>query len=251
MPRAGRRDRRPAPIHESFDPFEIDFDRCRDELGVFRALLAEFSAGTLKERDHVLKFFREHRNLAALIGHKAPHIARVDRVAYEFDFFGDYAADLALGNSRKRVFCFVEFENAAPDSIFRKVGKKASLEWAPRFDHGYSQVLDWFWKLNDLHGTEAAAERFGHATKFDFIGLLIMGRSGGLSEVELGRLQWRRSKVVVNSKQIYCMTFDELGEDLAFILDKYAHAAADSATLPKPKKRTRRRNPFRRGTKSG
>ncbi len=147
---------------KAFSPIEIDFERCRADLVAFGSLLERFRSEELKEREYILEFFRMHRNLAALVGCVDRNIGHVDRIAYEFDFFGDYAADLAIGDSRKREYCFVEFENAAADSIFKKVGKKATLEWSNRFDHGYSQIIDWFWKLHDLARTDTGQARFGH-----------------------------------------------------------------------------------------
>ncbi len=204
-----------------FEPFEIDFDRCRLELASLKELLDQFESGTLKEREHVLSFFSQNRHLAALIGHLAPDIAHVDRLAFEFDLFGDYAADLALGDSRRKEYCFIEFENAAPDSIFRRVGAKQSLEWAPRFEHGYSQILDWFWKLHDMARTDTGRSRFGHAESFGYYGMLVIGRSQGLGPLERERLNWRRKRVLVDSRHIFCRTFDELYDDLSFKLGKY------------------------------
>jgi len=40
-------------------------------------------------------------------------------------------------------------------------GAKATLEWSERFEHGFSQVPDWFWKLNDRTPTSEFAHRFG------------------------------------------------------------------------------------------
>jgi antiviral defense system Shedu protein SduA len=154
-----------------------------------------------------------------------PGIVNVDRIAYEFDFFGDYAADLAVSDSKRRAYCFIEFENAAPDSIFVKAGKKSSLEWAKRFDKGYSQIIDWFWKLDDLAHTGTAQARFDNATSFDYHGLLVVGRSQGLQPLERARLNWRRTKVIVDSRHVHCLTFDEFYEDLAFKLEKYGAAA--------------------------
>jgi len=205
-----------------FDSFAIDFDRCREELAGLKNLLDEFEAGALKEREHVLSFFRENRHVAALVGHNAPDIANVDRIAHEFDFFGDYAADLALGDSRKHEYCFVEFENAAPGSIFRKVAGKSSLEWSSRFEHGYSQIIDWFWKLHDMARSDTGRARFDYANTFNYYGLLVIGRSKGLAPIEKERLNWRRKKVLVDSKHVFCMTFDELYDDLIFRLDQYA-----------------------------
>jgi hypothetical protein len=242
---------------KQFEPFEIDFDRCRVELTALKELLEKYEVETLKEREHILAFFAENRHVAALVGSIAPNIARVDRLAYEFDFFGDYAADLAAGDSKKREYCFVEFENAAPDSIFRKSGKKSSLEWSPRFDHGYSQIIDWFWKLHDLARSDTGRARFGHANSFNYCGLLVIGRSRGLAPLEKERLDWRRNRVLVDSRHIYCMTFDELSEDLTFRLDKYFPAAVADTKIGRVSakraphsldrfRRKRRRRHFRR-----
>lgn len=213
-----------------FEPFSIDFARCRHELDQFKAMLDWGEA--LKERRHILAFFREHRQVAALLGLIAPEIAEVDRIAYEFDFFGDYAADLAVGDSHKREYCFVEFEEAAPDSIFRRAGDKHSLEWSRGFDRGYSQITDWFWKLHDLSRSEAGRERFGHEGAINYCGLLVIGRSRGLAPNEVERLRWRRSRVLVDSRHVYCMTFDELYDDLAFRLSKAGLVSpADSSPI--------------------
>ncbi len=212
---------------KEFVPIEVDPRRCRLDLAEFKSLLDQFRSGTLKERESILKFFAEHPNLAALVGYVDRNVGHVDRMAFEFDFFGDYAADLALGDSKKGQYCFVEFENAAPDSIFKKVGRKASLEWSNRFDHGYSQIIDWFWKLHDLARTEAGRSRFGYHRAFNYSGLLVIGRSDGLAELERQRLDWRRTKVIVDSKIVQCMTFDELCADLQFQLDRYAPTARD------------------------
>ncbi len=210
---------------KSFEPFKIDFDKCRSELAALKDLLGKFETAALKERDDVLSFFRAHRHLAALAGHYMPKIVNVDRLAYEFDFFGDYAADLAVGDSKRGAYCFIEFENAAPDSIFVKAGKKSSLEWATRFDKGYSQIIDWFWKLNDLAGTSTAKARFDNHDTIDYYGLLVIGRSRDLKPLEFKRLEWRRQKVIIDSRHVHCVTFDEFYEDLAYKLEKYGPAA--------------------------
>jgi len=234
---------------KQFEEFAIDRSRCQAELAEFKELLDGAETKSLKEKDDILSFFRARRHVAALIGFVAPKITQVDRIAYEFDFFGDYAADLALGDSSKRQYCFVEFEDAARDSIFKRQGKKNSLEWSARFDHGYSQIIDWFWKLHDVARTDTERARFGHASTLDYYGLLVIGRSRGLAPLEWERFKWRRERVVVDSRHVYCMTFDELYEDLIVMLDKYVPAAvADSGW--KPSTRLRRR-PHRRPRPAG
>ena len=184
----------------------IDLARCRQELAAFKVLLDRHVSGNLREKEHVLPFFRENRNLAALIGYLRSDCILVNRIAYKFDIFGDHAADLVVGDSSRRVYGFVEFEDAAPDSIFRKEAKKHSLAWASRFERGYSQIIDWFWKLNDLARTDTLGYRFEGARSIHYYGLLVIGRSAHLGPSE-------RDRVVVNSRH-YCLTFDELYDDL-------------------------------------
>jgi hypothetical protein len=54
---------------------------------------------------------------------------------------------------------------------------------------------------------------------------------------ELLRLEWRQAHVVVNSRHIYCVTYDQLLRDLLLRLDQYApprKGGAEGPTLPAP-----------------
>jgi hypothetical protein len=221
------------------ESISLDLDRCWDELTAFKALLDRHESGILKEQEHVLPFFREHRDLAALIGHVYTDCLRIDRIAYEFDVFGDHAADLVVGDSKRQMYVFVEFEGAAPRSIFYKQAKKDTLAWGPHFERGYSQIIDWFWKLDDLIRTDTLRHRFEDARSIHYYGLLVIGRSAHLQPLERERLAWRCERVVVDSKPIKCVTFDELHDVLR---DKLAflYPEADSTGRSRPRS-TRRR----------
>jgi Domain of unknown function (DUF4263) len=84
-----------------------------------------------------------------------PLIANLDRIATEFDILGDHTADVAVGDSQSHQYCFIEFEDAATDSVFRKKGNKSTLEWSDRFDHGSSQIIDWLLWLENQRNTQA------------------------------------------------------------------------------------------------
>lgn len=202
---------------------DIKFDPkiCRSELGEFRLLLD--GKQELSERNDILPFFRNHHQLSALVGLYNPNIIIADRIAYEFQIFGDFTADMVVGDSEKISYCFIEFEDGRMNSIFVDKGR-STLEWSPRFDHGYSQIIDWFWKLDDFEKTDEFEAMFGGKT-IDFMGILIIGRSGYLKEKERRRLKWRQRKLAINSQHIYCFTFDELYNDLSLCLDKYELAA--------------------------
>jgi hypothetical protein len=205
---------------KNFLQLEFEPRICRSQLAELQQLLQ--SKESLSERDDILPFFRERPHLSAFVASYHPQINRFDRVAFEYDLFGDFTADLVVGDSIKKSYCFVEFEDARHNSIFLKSGRNTP-EWAPRFEKGFSQIIDWFWKLDDLEKTDDFENRF-NGRSIDYMGLLIIGRNEYLEPREKKRLAWRQRNLIVNSKHIYCLTFDELYDDLSFRLNKYQFA---------------------------
>jgi Domain of unknown function (DUF4263) len=193
----------------------------RVEVGELRALLIENA--DLKE-SVLRRFFRERFNASVLIGHYNPAVQRADLFAGEYPLFGDFRCDLAIGDSVSRSCTFVEFEAAGPRSLFVKRGRKATREWSPHFDHGCSQIVDWFHKLQDMTNTAGMEARFGKRA-IDYAGVLIVGRNQHIDLGEHERLRWRREHVIVNSKRIICVTYDQLLDDLEFRLEWLGPAA--------------------------
>ena len=169
----------------SFQPLAFDLGKCREELGDLRAFLSSRKA--LKEREHLLPFFKAHPHLSAFLASYSPDSIRFDRLAFEYELFGDFACDVAVGDSAKGAYCFVEFEDAGPSSLFVKRGKKATRDWSPRFEHGYSQIIDWFCLLDDLAKTDAFARRFD-GRSIRYTGILVIGRDHYLKVGERERL---------------------------------------------------------------
>ncbi len=134
-----------------------------------------------------------------------------------------FAADIVLGSREQGEYCVIELEDGCPDSIFTRVGKKATREWSRRFDHGFSQLVDWFYALDDLKKTDRFARDFGHG-HIRFSGLLLIGRSAGVSESDRARLKWRAEKVRIDSHSIECLTFDDLYEYLRRRMSFYPEA---------------------------
>jgi hypothetical protein len=83
----------------------------------------------------ILDFFRCERHLSAFIASYNPNINRFDRFAFEYPLFGDFTCDLVVGDSDGSAFCFVEFEDARPQSSFARRGKKFTRAWPARFDY--------------------------------------------------------------------------------------------------------------------
>lgn len=200
----------------------LSIQECVKELAKFEALLA--SKAELKERDEILPFCKGNLNLAAFLGTYIPDIANPDRVANEYDIFGDFACDLAVGDSKSETFLLVEFEDAKVESLFVKNGAKATPEWAPRLEHGFSQVLDWFWKLSDMEKSDDYENRFG-ARHVAIHGLVVVGREQTLLPREKARLKWRQDHTIVHSKKVSVITFDQLARDLKYRLSRYPEAA--------------------------
>ncbi len=194
---------------KTFDTITFDLLESERQVNEFERLLEE--RPSLKEKTDILPFFRSRPHLSAMCGVLSPAlvIGPVDRIALEYDLFGDYACDLALGDWNRKAYCFIEFEDAEPQSIFQKAGKKATREWGRRFEHGYSQVIDWFHKLTKMTEHPDFEARFGKRT-IGFDGALVIGRDKDLLASELARLEWRQEHVVVHSKRIMCVTFDAL-----------------------------------------
>ena len=134
-------------------------------------------------------------------------------MAYEFPFFGDYRADLLVGSKSAAHFCVVEFEDGGPDSIFKKQPNRPNPEWSPRFEHGFSQLTDWFFNLDDYKKNHGFTKTFGYG-HVSFTGLLVIGRSAGLDDMKRTRLRWRSDKVLIDSNAVICVTFDDVYEML-------------------------------------
>jgi hypothetical protein len=198
-----------------FEHLDFDFKQCRAEVGELRDWLdANPALGEKAIRD----FFRHRRHLSAFVGSSDSNVNRLDRIAFEYPLFGDFTCDLVVGDSARSAFCFVEFEDAGPQTLFVRRGKKTTREWSPRFDHGYSQLIDWFHKLDDMEKSSDYSSRFGAAT-IRHSGVLIVGRDQYLIPGERERLVWRSDHVIVASRAIQCTTFDGLAEVLQARLD--------------------------------
>jgi hypothetical protein len=93
-----------------------------------------------------------------------------------------------------------------------------------RFEHGFSQLVDWFYALDDLKKTSNFARHFGHG-HIKCFGLLIIGRDADFSDADRARLKWRTEKVLVDSHPMHCLTFDDLYRILFQRMSYYPQAS--------------------------
>jgi len=213
---------------KEFLKHDLSISQCNKELAELENLLLKNPE--LKEQKDILPFFAQRPDLSAFLGTYIPDIAQPDRIASEYDVFGDFTCDLAVGDSTSKTYVFVEFEDASPNSLFRKNGKKVTPEWAPRLEHGFSQVIDWFWKISDMEKSDDYDNRFG-ARRAGIHGLVVVGRDQELQPRERTRLQWRQDHTIVHSKRVSVITFDQLARDLRYRLQRYPDAARTETEL--------------------
>lgn len=194
-----------------FQALTFDAAQCSHDLDDLEALLSAYN--TLRENADILPFFRAHPHLSLLLGSYNSNMVTYDRLAHELPLFGQFRADIVVGDWTSRRYCFVEFEDAASDSVFVARRREQTTEWSGRFEHGYSQIIDWFWLLEVSKNTALIERQFGART-IPFAGLLVVGRDSSVSAADRLRFEWRRDYVVVNSNKVFFCTFDELLRDL-------------------------------------
>jgi hypothetical protein len=195
---------------KSFDSHIFNYDQCQKEVSELEDLLSNKSE--LSEKYDLSPFFKSRKNLVSLIGHLHPGITKTDKYAHEYDIFGDFASDFTVGDSRREAFCFIELEDARKNSIFKNTGR-ATSDWSDRFEHGYSQIIDWTYKIDDTKNTKTFMDRFS-SMEIDLLSILIVGRCQFLDASEKRRLRWRERNVVVGSMRVLCLTYDELLREL-------------------------------------
>lgn len=174
----------------------------------------------LSERADILPFFKKRYDLSILICNYFPKIIKPDCFAHEFGLYGDFVADLIVGDSSNHRYVLVEFEDGKPDSIFKIKGRKATPDWSPRFEGAYSQLTDWLWKLEDMRNTSDFKNTFG-SSKASFQGLIVIGKNMNLEPQEKDRLDWRTQKTMIDSNAISVASFDQLLTDFDDWLRKY------------------------------
>jgi hypothetical protein len=198
-------------VAKTFKPINLDPKTCRTQIDELGALLNSKKA--LSERNDIQPFFKARPQISAFIGSYMRDIGPATDFAFEYPVHGDFAADLVVGDRANRRFCVVEFEDGRADSIFKRASGKSMSEWSQRFEHGFSQLVDWFTLLDDLKNSKRFQKDFG-PNHIRFSALLVIGRDEGVNAYDRIRLDWRTEKVLVDSHPVECVTFDGLHEHM-------------------------------------
>jgi hypothetical protein len=192
----------------------FDRDSCLRQVQAFEDLLK--TKVNLKERDDILPFFKKSPDLSLMALEYYPSFSPLhllpgqppNALAHEYQLNDQFRPDLVVGDYEARKYVLVEFEAAQKDSIFRQGGGKATTEWSPRYEHAFSQLVDWFHMLDGEEGGRGFETAFG-GRDAQFQGLIVIGRDQHLSPDDRSRLNWRSDHVRVDSHNISCVTFDE------------------------------------------
>jgi hypothetical protein len=207
----------------------LDLPRAVADLAEFDQLLM---AGDELEESALQEFFSARPNLLLLM--PAVFMPELAAAAYlpQCSILHEFRADYALANAERSQFLFIEFEHAKANSIFstkRQTKSHQSFQWSYKFEHGLSQVIDWYYRLDDYQRTSRLQEHFGSQT-IKYIGLLVIGRDCFLQRSGMNqRFEWRRKHTVVNSLHIHCVTFDELASALKHTCNRLLAVAATVA----------------------
>jgi hypothetical protein len=126
----------------------------------------------------------------------------------------DFVCDAASGDAAANSFLLVEFEDASPYSVFSAPQPGKLKSWAPRFEHGASQLLDWAWRLDCEGKTTPAFRRIFEKDHAIIHFLLIAGRDADLTQDDLGRVQWRTGNVTFGAYRMTFLTFDNVLDGL-------------------------------------
>jgi len=133
-----------------FQALTLHADQALSDLHALDSLLA--NKDDLDDARDVLPFFRAHPQLALCLGFFNATMAQYDCLADELPLFGLFRADLVVGDWQRKRYCFVAFADARAQSIFKATARRTS-DWAPRFQKGYCQVVDWCWLLEAQEDT--------------------------------------------------------------------------------------------------
>lgn len=197
----------------TFSPVTLDPSALAADLDALEAFLS--ATGRPKERAQIRPFFAARPNLCAALGLTNSVVETPDLMATELDLFGDFTCDAAAGDSETNAYTLVEFEDAELHSVFRRLATgKTMKRWSPRFEHGFSQLVDWAWRLSTEGGSSSALRRiFGQDDPTVHL-LLVIGRDADLTRDDIARLRWRANHVSLGPFRMSCFTFDGIVSSL-------------------------------------
>lgn len=209
-----------------FEPFVRDLVAARRDEGRLTALLG--TGDPLGETADILPFLRTAPHLAAWLGQANANLGDADLLAMEKPLLGSFRCDIAVGDSATGQFTLVELEDARPNSVFELVRGRDYPRWSRRFEHGFSQLVDWAWRIDHERQSRATlAAAFGTTDpKFHYV--LVIGRDRWIGDADRARLNWRRLHNGISGQRTTVWTYDDL---LTFVRVRLRAAERDASAL--------------------
>ena len=226
---------------KGFNQFSFDKTLLRTECDRLKDTLKKGQKLSLDEDADLSPIFKKSPNLVSIIASAFGGVSAPNLIASEYWILDKLRCDFAVANFRHRKFCFIEIEDAKHNSIFveRKpdqfnglMGKPPYFDWAPRFEHGTSQMLDWIRILKDEEKTDNFRAHFGSSNDFEAEFVLVIGRDEFLDDSQRQRLAWRSKNVLTGGHKVKCITYDEVVSEAEWELDTYGPAADADASIP-------------------
>lgn len=199
------------------EPGTLDLAQCEKSLDEYEDFLnatkeiEETGLGSLQE------FFEKRLDLLLLMGDMFGPGFWPTHYQKEFTLFNEFRADYVVSDQTKQKFLFIEFEDAKEHSIFSEKSDSktgTSYHWSRRFEHGFSQIVDWQFRIDDYRRSIKVEEHFG-SDDIAFQGVLVIGRDCFLKKHGTQRrFDWRLKNITVQSRPIHCLTFDKLRREM-------------------------------------
>jgi len=160
------------------EPITFDHARFEAELTALEALLA--SKDDLSETDDIGPLFKVSRQLSAFLG---PSPRTSDRRPSWPSSSGSSATTgpTSSWEASRPPLLRGRVRGRGPRQHLQEAADPIQPEWSARFEHGFSQLTDWFFNLDDYKKTHGFTKTFGYG-HVSFTGLLIIG----------GRRAWTR-----------------------------------------------------------
>jgi hypothetical protein len=209
-----------------FERYVRDLVALRRELDLFADLLA--ARRPLGERTDIMPYLRTARHVAAYFGYANASLGSPDLLSIEKPLLGSFRCDIAVGDSLAGQFTFIELEDAGPTSVFEPVRGRDYPRWSSRFERGFSQLVDWAWRIDqERQPNPTLAAAFGASDpKVHY--LLVIGRDHWIGDAGRARLHWRRLHNGISGQRTTIWTYDDL---LAFLTTRWRAAEQDAAVL--------------------
>ena len=201
---------------KDFNRLAFDQAQCGNDLAAFRDLLAARSE--LEESTDIKPFFEARPQLALFLG----TVFSLERSGCDL-----YAFPVPTvrrfrvrppGRGFPEAFLPVRGMGGRDGQLpVPPARAKSDARMDGRLKRGFSQLVDWFWKMEDMAHTDEFEARFGsrHA---EYGGLLVMGRDAELTHPrERNRWHWRSRRVTINGRGVRLVTYDQLYQDLVIL----------------------------------